>query len=216
MEENLVKTAAKGFCEGIAAGICITLGCAVFLGLPEQKALGAVLFAVALLCICFKGYNLYTGKIGLIVENHTKSDFTVLIAGLAGNVAGAVAGGLLLRAALPDTAAQAETVCAAKLGLSFLSVLLRGAFCGVLMYLAVSIFRENGTIAGILFCIPAFILSGFEHSIADICYFATAAEFSGEAALFLAAAAAGNTVGAMILPALKIIFVRREKTSEKD
>ena len=44
MEENLVKTAAKGFCEGIAAGICITLGCAVFLGLPEQKALGAVLF----------------------------------------------------------------------------------------------------------------------------------------------------------------------------
>lgn len=204
MEENLVKTAAKGFCEGIAAGICITLGCAVFLGLPEQKALGAVLFAVALLCICFKGYNLYTGKIGLIVENHTKSDFTALIAGLAGNVAAVVIFGLLLRIALPASAGMAETVVAAKLSQTALQTLIRGVFCGILMYLAVSIYREKKTPAGIFFCIPAFILSGFEHSVADMCYFAAAGNFSGEAALFIVYVVLGNTIGAMILPALKI------------
>lgn len=213
---TVVKNILKGFTEGLAAGICISLGCAVFLALPQQKVAGALLFCVALLCVCYKGYNLYTGKIGFIVEKHSGGDFTGLFAGLAGNVAAVVIFGLLLRIALPASAEQAEMVVAAKLSQTALQTLLRGAFCGVLMYLAVSIFRENGTIAGILFCIPAFILSGFEHSIADICYFATAAEFSGEAALFLAAAAAGNTVGAMILPALKIIFVRKEKTSEKD
>ena len=110
--------------------------------------------------------------------------------------------GLLLRIALPASAAFAETVVAAKLSQTALQTLIRGVFCGILMYLAVS--REKKTPAGIFFCIPAFILSGFEHSVADMCYFAAAGNFSGEAALFIVYVVLGNTIGAMILPALKI------------
>ena len=103
-----------------------------------------------------------------------------------------------------DSADREETVAAAKLSQTALQTLIRGGFCGILMYLAVSIYREKKTPAGIFFCIPAFILSGFEHSVADMCYFAAAGDFSGEAALFIVYVVLGNTIGAMILPALKI------------
>lgn len=210
---TVVKNILKGFTEGLAAGICISLGCAVFLALPQQKVAGALLFCVALLCVCYKGYNLYTGKIGFIVEKHSGGDFTGLFAGLAGNVAAVVIFGLLLRTALPASAEQAETVVAAKLSQTALQTLIRGGFCGILMYLAVSIYREKKTPAGIFFCIPAFILSGFEHSVADMCYFAAAGNFSGEAALFIVYVVLGNTIGAMILPALKILFKKKEQES---
>ena len=201
---TVVKNILKGFTEGLAAGICISLGCAVFLALPQQKVAGALLFCVALLCVCYKGYNLYTGKIGFIVEKHSGGDFTGLFAGLAGNVAAVVIFGLLLRTAHPASSEQSQTA---------LQTLIRGGFCGILMYLAVSIYREKKTPAGIFFCIPAFILSGFEHSVADMCYFAAAGNFSGEAALFIVYVVLGNTIGAMILPALKILFEKKEQES---
>lgn len=148
---TVVKNILKGFTEGLAAGICISLGCAVFLALPQQKVAGALLFCVALLCVCYKGYNLYTGKIGFIVEKHSGGDFTGLFAGLAGNVAAVVIFGLLLRIALPASAAFAETVVAAKLSQTALQTLIRGVFCGILMYLAVSIYREKKTPRGHFF-----------------------------------------------------------------
>lgn len=194
---------------GISAGICITLGCAVFLGLPENKYVGAALFAVALLCICYKGYNLYTGRIGFIPENHDKKSIISLFAGLLGNLAAVTAFGLLLRAGLPALGEYARNICESKLSQSAVQTLIRGIFCGILMYLAVSVYRENKTVTGILFCIPAFILSGFEHSIADVCYFAVAFTFSPRVISFIAMVIVGNTIGAVILPLIKMIFAKR-------
>ena len=56
----------KDLLYGLAAGILIGIGGTVFLAC-ENKIVGAVLFSVALLCICLRGYALYTGKIGFIV-----------------------------------------------------------------------------------------------------------------------------------------------------
>ena len=72
------------------------------------------------------------------------------------------------------------------------------------MYLAVSIYRDNKTPLGILFCIPVFILSGFEHSIADMFYFAASGIVSVKAFAFLWIVILGNSIGGMLLPALKI------------
>jgi formate/nitrite transporter FocA (FNT family) len=47
----------------------------------------------------------------------------------------------------------------------------RGIGCGILMELAVWSYREKGTVLGVLFCVPAFILSGFYHSVADAFYY---------------------------------------------
>ena len=187
--------------SGLAAGICISLGGAVFLAV-ENRIVGAVLFSVALLCICFKGYALFTGRVGFIPEDHGKDALETLLLCLLGNALGTVLGGLLIRLALPGLGAAALTLCEGKLAQLWWSTLIRGGFCGVLMYLAVSTWRDSKTPLGILFCIPVFILSGFEHSIADIFYFAASGLVSLRAFLFIWVVILGNALGAMILPLL--------------
>jgi formate/nitrite transporter FocA (FNT family) len=52
-----------------------------------------------------------------------------------------------------------------------LEILAKGIGCGFLMELAVWTWREKKSILGVLFCVPAFILSGFYHSVADAFYY---------------------------------------------
>ena len=190
--------------SGVCAGLLITLGGSVFLACESRYA-GAILFSVALLCICLKGYSLFTGKVGFIPEKHGKEEISVLLFGLLGNLIGTVIGGLLIRCAAPQLAATAETLCAAKSAQTGLQTFLRGVFCGLLMYLAVSIYRDRKDIIGILFCIPVFILSGFEHSIADMFYFAAAGSVSLRGFVFIILVVLGNSAGGMLLPALGMI-----------
>ena len=191
----------KKVCSGMAAGICICLGGAVFLAV-ENRIVGAVLFSVALLCICLKGYALFTGKVGFLPEDHGREALSILLLALLGNTLATVLGGWLIRLGLPALGAAAEGLCAAKLSQLWWQTLIRGFFCGVLMYLAVSTYRENKTPLTILFCIPAFILSGFEHSIADIFYFAASGMVSLRAFAFLWLVILGNALGGMLLPVL--------------
>ena len=120
--------------------------------------------------------------------------------GLAGNIIGTAAGGAAIRLALPKLIDAANTTCEAKLSQSFVQTLLRAVFCGILMYLAVSIFAEHKTPVAILFCIPAFILSGFEHCVADMFYFAVRGLPYLKTVAFIATAILGNTIGSLILP----------------
>lgn len=192
----------KTFRESLCAGILITIGGTVFLSC-ENKTVGAMLFTVALLCICCKGYYLFTGKIGYITEQHKKDDVINLIIGLCGNLICTLLLGMMLRAVLPDIGAKAAQMCEVKLLQNPLHTFIRGLFCGVLMYLAVSIYKEKKSVIGIIFCVPVFILCGFEHSIADMYYFGTSGIFSVRIISFMLLVIAGNTVGAVILPLLK-------------
>lgn len=192
----------KTFRESLCAGILITIGGTVFLSC-ENKTVGAVLFSVALLCICYKSYYLFTGKIGYIVEKHTKQDFLNLDIGLFGNLAATFFLGMLLRTVLPNIGEKAAEMCSAKLAQFPLYTFIRGFFCGIMMYLAVSIYKEKNSVLGILFCVPVFILCGFEHSIADMFYLGASGIFSVKIILFTALVVAGNTFGAIVLPLLK-------------
>ena len=200
----------KKLLGGVAAGVVIGLGGSVFLA-SENKVVGAALFTVALLCICCKGYNLYTGKIGFIPENHDREAVTELFLGLAGNVLGTLVSGLMLRAALPALGETATALATGKLSQTFLQTLLRGVFCGILMYLAVSIFKEKQTPLGVIFCIPVFILSGFEHSVADMFYFAAGSVFTLPAIGFIASVVLGNTLGGVLLPVVTGKFLQSGK-----
>ena len=195
------STKQSSILSGAAAGVCITLGGAVFLAV-EDRIVGAVLFSVALLCICLKGYALFTGKVGFLPEDHGKAAVETLLLGLLGNAMATILCGLVLRSALPNLGKAALTLCEGKLTQPWWGTLVRGIFCGILMYLAVSTWRESRTPLGILFCIPVFILSGFEHSIADIFYFATSGMVSLRAFLFIWVVILGNSLGAMLLPLL--------------
>ena len=198
--------------NGVSAGLMVSIGCAVFLACGI-KEVGAVLFTVALLVICFRGYSLYTGKIGFIPFSHKKEDLSVLLLGLLGNAIGMIVFGLLISVALPNLKANAITICTAKLAQPRYQTIIRGLFCGVLMFIAVYVYKENKSIVAIIFAIPTFILCGFEHSVADIGYFAIANMFSLDIVLFILLVVIGNTIGSMILPYLSM--ANREKALAK-
>ena len=188
--------------SGVCAGVMISIGGAVYLAC-DNKVVGAVMFTVALLTICIKGYSLYTGKIGFIPEKHDREALSALGLGLVGNLIGTLFGGLLIRYGIPSLGAAAEALCSAKLVMQGpVSTLIRGIFCGILMYIAVSIYREKWQIVGILFCIPVFILAGFEHSVADMFYFTAAGFLNWRCIPFVFLVLVGNSLGSMLLPTL--------------
>ena len=192
----------KKILSGACAGICICMGGAVFLSC-DNRYVGAVLFCVALICICVKGYSLFTGKIGYIYSQHDKEAVSSLLLGLLGNAIATIIGGIILSAAISKIGETARTICDSKLTQSVLSCFVRACGCGILMYLAVSVFREKNSPIGILFCIPVFILSGFEHSIADMFYFAASGIVSIKAFGYLCVVILGNSIGALILPVMQ-------------
>ena len=190
--------------DGIKAGIMIAIGGSVFLSC-ENRYIGAILFSVALLCICLKGYSLFTGKVGYLPENHSKEAVKILLCGLLGNIVSTILLGYAVSFANPALGEAAKVICEAKLSQEALQTFVCAFFCGVLMYMAVSTYREKGTLAGIFFCVPVFILSGFEHSIANMFYFGASGIINMDSIIYLAVVIAGNSVGGMAMPILNIL-----------
>jgi formate/nitrite transporter FocA (FNT family) len=189
--------------DGVLAGCLVSFGGTVLLSC-DNRYLGALLFCIALLAICWFGFNLYTGKVGFLALDHGKKALCTATIGLLGNFLGTLLMGFLIFRALPVLREAALSACEKRLTQLPLQTLLRGCFCGVLMYIAVWTFREKKTIVGILFCIPVFVLSGFEHSIADMYYFSLAGIlFRGESLLFLLLVLLGNSLGGMFIPLLQ-------------
>lgn len=199
----------KQVINGVFAGILISIGGTVYLSC-DNKYVGAVLFSVALLCICYQGYSLYTGKICYIPEKHTKNEISVLLTGLLGNVIATTVCGYALTLALPALRETAFNSCNAKLEQNFLQTLIRAVFCGILIFLAVDIFKKHKTPMGILFCIPVFILSGFEHSVADMFYFAASGIVSLRACGFIWLVILGNTAGGILIPVLSLLGGKKD------
>ncbi len=220
----------KKFLDGFAAGLMITIGCSVYLActalsasLPVNeeikvvadilgKVVGAIFFSVALLTICCNGMSLFTGKVGFIPFSHKKEDFSVLLLGLLGNAVATCGLGMLLGLAIPSLSTVAKTMFDAKLAQPWWSTIIRGVFCGVLMYVAVAIYRDKKSYTGVFLAVPTFILAGFEHSIANMGYFGFSLIFSLQAFGYIWLVILGNAIGGMILPLLKIAG---DKTSKK-
>lgn len=188
--------------DGILAGVMVSIGGTVLLSV-DNRYIGAALFSIALLVICYFGFNLYTGKVGFLWNSHGRAELSIAFLGLLGNLLGALLAGLLIAIALPQLRETAVAACEKRLMQLPVQTLLRGFFCGILMYSAVWIYREKKTAAGILFCIPVFILAGFEHSVADMFYFALAGLFTRKAVVFILLAVLGNSLGGMFIPAVQ-------------
>ncbi len=205
----------KTLTGGVSAAIMISIGGSVFLACGDNKYYGAILFSVALLSICYLGLYLYTGKIGYLVEDHSPKNLAMLGIGLSANLAVTFPVGMLIRRAIPNLGERAEAICQAKLDQSFGSTLIRAIFCGVLMYIAVEIFRSKKSPIGVLFGIPVFILAGFEHSIADMFYFGASGIADAKIATFEIAAVLGNSIGSVILPLLGVLGALAAKKKDQ-
>ena len=124
---------------------------------------------------------------------------------MLGNAIGTLLFGLLIAYALPQLRQAAVAACEKRLTQLPLQTFLRGFGCGILMYTAVWVYREKKTPLGILFCIPVFILAGFEHSIADMFYFALAGLYRLQSLWFLLLVVLGNSLGGLFIPALQAL-----------
>ena len=206
---NFARKITSQIFEGILAGLMITIGCCVYLACSASgeivgKIGGAVLFSVGLIAVCYFGFSLYTGKIGFIIADHSKDAISVLLLGLLGNVIAATVFGIAVGYAIPSLRETAINACNARLNQEWWQTLIRGIGCGILMYVAVGLFKEKKTPLGIIFAIPAFILAGFEHSIADMGYFAIAGIYSAKAFGFIWIVIIGNSIGSFIIPLLRL------------
>ncbi len=193
------------FLRSVAAGMMIGIGATVYLSC-EDRVVGALLFSVGLFLICSFGMHLFTGKIGYVLANRNKPNCLVI---WLGNLTGCVLLAAAVRVARPALHQTAAQMVANKLALPWYAVLLLGFCCGLLMYAAVENFRrhphEISGIAGVILCVSVFILCGFEHSIADMCYCAFAVASPADAwqsLLFLLLVTVGNSLGALALRGL--------------
>ena len=113
----------------ISAGIMIAIGGSVFLSC-DVKYVGAVLFSVALLCICYLGYYLFTGKIGYLADDFSKNNIFNLCVGLAVNLIVTFLLGMLISFVFPALLDKAYIMCTAKLEQTFFVTFIRAIFCG--------------------------------------------------------------------------------------
>ncbi|MGN0421716.1 MAG: formate/nitrite transporter family protein [Lachnospiraceae bacterium] len=199
-----MKKNIKMFLLAVGAGLAISIGGTVYLSV-DNKIIGSLLFAVGLYAIVLNGLFLYTGKVGYLVVQSDKIEYLGLLAitwlgNLAGTWIGAVA---VLNTRIQGIRENAVGICETKLADGPLSIFLLAIFCGILMYIAVDGFKEKENPLILFICVSVFILSGFEHCIANMFYFSIAGAWSLKTIVYLIIMTVGNSLGGMVIPSLK-------------
>ena len=195
----------------VASGIFIGLAGTVFLSIPNKFA-GAFLFGFGLLTIVCCGFKLYTGAVGYLVLQGKKAPaylLTLLVIWI-GNWIGTFLVGTALRYSRVGSAlaARSQGLCAVKMADSWISLLVLSFFCGILMFLAVDTFRRKDEYPGVIrmvmvfICVMVFILSGFEHCVADMYYFSVAGMWTADSLVRTVWMTFGNSLGGCLLPLL--------------
>ena len=192
----------KCFVRAILAGVAIGIGGAVLLGTmginPELKWVGAILFSIGLFTVFTFGLDLYTGKVGYMFDDKPWTYGIDLLIMLVGNFIGT----LLIAQCMPMADQCVPGFIDGRLNMldSPITVILKGIFCGILMFIAADVYKTKKSYLGAFICVPVFILAGSEHSIADMYYFCAAGVFSLDALFFIILVAIGNAIGGILIP----------------
>lgn len=196
--------------ESVTAGILIGFGGAIYLS-AESRSLGAFMFAFGLLTILIYGQKLYTGAIGYWGKKYSTAELAII---LFGNLIGTAIVGFLLRQTLLTVPYKAVALLETKRPLIEQSltnpapVIATSIFCGVLMFLGVDAWRKESLpgimrTAMVFLAVAIFILSGFEHCIADMFYLFVAQRplwfLPKDQAAFIALVVLGNSIGALTM-----------------
>ena len=173
----------------LAAGASLLIGLGDYVLLKIGSPLGPFLFAFGLLGVYVLRLNVFTGECGFLFEDNLKIRDLIII--LVSNLIFGYLFGMVFGLIDSDVAAAAN---AKMLGWDISGeFFLKSALCGVIMYLAVAIYKK-GSPLGILFGVPLFIFCGFQHSIANVITMGAAMGFD----LSVLLCAAGNFTGALV------------------
>lgn len=156
------------FRSAILAGICISLGGAVFL--KVGGIIGAVLFTFGLLSVVHYKLKLYTGTAGFF--DPSGKEWIELVIIILGNIFGCFVLAMLYKHASSEIVGVADAIVQKRLDSGWFNCMLLAIGCGFIMTTAVQFGRE-GKFLPLLFGVPLFIMCGFAHSIADAFYIAS-------------------------------------------
>ena len=167
--------------ESLFSGFLIGLGATGYLALGGIP--GAVIFAFGLVCVVLFGVPLYTGKAGVTNDipalvNTGKAGVTNDIPALVRiwffNIIGCALLGLLVFSLGGTPVERAQEMVAGRIAQGPWRSFLRAVGCGLIIDIAVWLYKNKGSILPILFGVPLFIVCGFYHSIADVTYIVAA------------------------------------------
>ena len=130
--------------KSIGAALLISLGDYALLKLGNP--LGPFLFSLGLLGVCYMGQNLFTGKCGFLIEDKIKITdlLTILLINLvAGYLLGLLYSGV-------DAEVLKNAIAKVKTWDISIPFFIKSVLCGVIMYIAVYMYRKN-TPLGIIF-----------------------------------------------------------------
>lgn len=217
----------KTLLKGVLAGIAISFGgflCIRTNAIASNTILGSFLFSFGLILICNFNFNLYTGKVCYLFDNKDKSlikRILDLLIMLGGNLIGTLFFANVLRLVMADNAINnklMETLISSvnsKINYEWYQMIGLSFFCGMLVYIAVEGFKkiENnfGKYVVLMLAIGGFIVSGFEHSIANMFYYFLSGNYSVIAFVSLLLCVIGNSIGGLFIPLINKIINYNKK-----
>ena len=192
--------------EAVFAGILISIAGWGFLANP---VIGMFLFCVGLIAVVKYRARLYTGTAGFITG---WADILPLVLILLGNIIGCLAVAAVSLFSPLALSEAATGIITARLRVGWLGTGLLAIGCGLLMSLAVDFARRNKDFSDwlpLLFAVPAFILCGFPHCVADAfyccVYLLNASEVAwGSLAAYYGAIVLGNFIGCNVYRLCKL------------
>ena len=179
--------------SSMLAGTMISISSIAYLN--STPVIGSILFAIGLLSILHFKLDLFTGKVP-----YTKSckELPYLLTVLLGNIIG----GCVMVAFPTNNAIQAVT---SALDVYPLLVFIKAMLCNILIYVGVEAYNKSDIVTVVL-AVSAFILAGFDHSIARICFIISARMFNYDVVKYIIVVILGNSLGGILFHRL------REKT----
>ncbi len=218
----------KTLLKGVLAGIAISFGgflCIRTNAMASSSILGSFLFSFGLILICNFNFNLYTGKVCYLFDNNEKSlikRILDLLIMLGGNLIGTLFFANVLKLVMADNATNTKLMDTlinsvnSKINYEWYQMIGLSFFCGMLVYIAVEGFKKIDNMFGkyvvLMLAIGGFIVSGFEHSIANMFYYFLSGNYSIIAFWSLLLCVIGNSIGGLFIPLInKIINYNKNK-----
>ena len=169
------------------SGLLIGLGAMGYLALGGIP--GAVIFAFGLISVVLARVPLYTGKAGCT------NDIPALVRIWFFNIVACAVLGLVVAALGGESADRAVSVVAGRLAQGPLRAFVRAIGCGMIIDIAVWLYRGTKSLLPVVFGVPLFIVCGFYHSIADVVYLVGAWTWSADILWYYPIIVLGNYVG---------------------
>lgn len=189
-QNKATMSVQKRLLMSIMAGLYISLGAQGFMVTYDNVFIRAAVFPVGLMLIVLVGGELFTGNClmtfallqkKIILKDYVKSLVQVFTGNLIGSL---IVVGLLYFGGVYTNQALSETIvkiAGMKLSLTFSEALIRGILCNILVSLGVwfatTAKDTTGKLLGCWFPVMLFVLTGYEHVVANMFYLPLAAIF---------------------------------------